>query len=253
MLNHWSLPESFPRLHEGQVQLWRLFPETSYPGEAAQILSLDECARAARMRAGAPREEFVAGRSLLRRLIGGQLNVSPSSFSFAEGGQGKPRLAAHPHLEFNLSHSHGLILIALSRAGAVGVDVEYRDEAFGSSGELIQVAREGLTPFEVEKIKQAPDEATRLTLFYRAWTRREAVVKGDGRGLAAPLQYRIGSEQPDGTCRVLLREPHGQREQTWFVREISAGPSHHAALATLDRGIEVACFDWQDSPVAEAR
>jgi 4'-phosphopantetheinyl transferase len=235
-------------LQAGEVHLWRHVLEAVAPADDADpLLSPDERARAERMRAGGPREEFVAGRSLLRRLIGEQLKVPPSSLSFAAGANGKPCLAGPASLEFNLSHSHGAILIALSRAGAVGVDVEYRNEAFGASGELISVARDGLASFEVERIQQAPFDAERLTLFYRAWTRREAIAKGDGRGIAEPLQYTMVSEQPDGTCHVLLRELHGPREQEWFVREVPAGPSHQAALATVSRDAQLSCFDWQDA------
>ena len=119
---------------EGRVDVWRvnLSPRGAFAGDALArlldssyaVLDAEETARAARMRVAGAREEFVVGRGCLRRLLGAQLDAPASEVALVAGEHGKPALQEQRGLDFNVAHSCGMVLIALSRAGAVGVDVE---------------------------------------------------------------------------------------------------------------------------------
>ena len=212
----WTGPEAAGGLRAGAVQLWRL--DLSCPEGAAWIesgwdlLAPAEVERARRMRAGMGRDEFIAGRGALRRLLARELSdgargfeqgLDPREVTLRMGAHGKPAVDAcagacgRGRLEFNLAHSGGMILIAMSRAGTVGIDVE--DPA--REVEALEIARTNFHPDEVAWIESREAEERRAA-FYRVWTRKEAVAKADGRGLmllsssysVCPRQGRCAAE-----------------------------------------------------------
>lgn len=88
-----------------------------------------------------------------------------------------------PHLpdgrpDFNISHAGGYVVCALTRRGRVGIDVErvrhLEWEALADS----------LTAVESRYLARTDD---RLGAFFDLWTRKESVIKADGRGLSIPL------------------------------------------------------------------
>ncbi|QNE22942.1 4'-phosphopantetheinyl transferase superfamily protein [Kribbella qitaiheensis] len=78
-------------------------------------------------------------------------------------------------LSVSLSHARGLVAVAASFAGPIGVDVESRREF-----EIDGMARRWFDPAEVTWLHQQPDP---LDAFLRLWTAKEAVGKALGRGL----------------------------------------------------------------------
>lgn len=87
---------------------------------------------------------------------------------------GKPYFPQYPHVHFNLSHSHGAAVCALSGA-PVGVDVE--------------VLR---TPPQRLAAGMGAED------FFRLWTAKEATVKLLGLGIAA-----LRTQEPDRRCQCL--------------------------------------------------
>lgn len=247
MQTRWTRPATIPPLADGAVQLWRLELADGVIAASERDLSDEEKARAAQMRVPAVRAEFVAGRALLRRVLGAALGVAPAAVVMAAGPTGKPRVMAASGVDFNVSHSRGLILVAISRAGAVGVDVEFVDRAFAGSGELLEIARESFPAVEFESLRQAGSGREGLLQFFRSWTRKEAVAKADGRGIASGLQYRVSGA--DGSeCRVTVDKGEPGGSEDYFVQTPDVGPNHLAALAMLHAGQPVSLFDASDLP-----
>lgn len=92
------------------------------------------------------------------------------------GKYGKPYLPNHP-IGFNISHSGNCIVcIVTDESCSLGVDVE----------EIKPIAVVDLpsvwTPEEWKDI-----ETGSLDVFYEYWTRKEAIIKLDGRGISIPL------------------------------------------------------------------
>lgn len=245
MDGRWTMPESFPDLANGKLQIWRIdlgdmgatqAESQSLLEISAAVLSSDERDRAARMRAGGPREEFTVARGSLRRLLGVAVCKDPARLVIEKGEHGKPFLrgvAGVVQPTFNVAHSHGIILIALSAVGEVGVDVEFMDRTV----ELNDVARAAFHVDEVARVEQAGSLEERLEVFYRCWTRKEALLKADGRGLILePTTFVAGSDEPKEQC-VNLQGLFPGKE--YFVRAIEVGSRHRAALATTERGVAV--------------
>jgi phosphopantetheinyl transferase len=115
---------------------------------------------------------------ILADYLGG---VAAAALSADENG--KPRLAERPErLSFNLSHSAGLALVAITPGGTpVGIDVE----RLRPRRDLVRLAARWL-PAADARIVSAAAETDREAVFYAAWTRHEARVKCSGTGLAGP-------------------------------------------------------------------
>ena len=115
-------------LPEGEVHVWRTTSEMPDSGVAnfRRLLSGDERERADRFRFEADGVRWVVGRGLLRLLLGGLLNKPASLVQIEYNEFGKPCLMAGQGLplQFNVSHSGGLVLIALAVSRAVGLTLK---------------------------------------------------------------------------------------------------------------------------------
>lgn len=205
-------------LAAGRVEVWE-----AWAGDAAlragcwKLLTREERARAERTREGWAREEFVVGRGCLRALLGAVLGRPGSEVAIGVGTHGKPWVEG---VSFNVAHSRGEVLIALSGEGAVGVDVEWLDPGI----EAMEIAQGAFAPGEVAAIAAADD---RVGAFYRCWTRKEAVVKAHGQGLTLDLKGFVIETEGPGECEVKLPAVGG----TYFVRGLGMRSGYVGALA----------------------
>jgi 4'-phosphopantetheinyl transferase len=171
------------------VDLWRAALDE--PGEE-QVLSPDERARASRYRFEQDRRRFMAGRAALRGILARYLDASPRHVAIGYGATGKPYALDDPSLRFNLAHSGDVALVGVARGIDVGVDVEALRPAPGWQ----RIAGKMFSAQEKRLLEAAPPE-TRLEVFFRCWTRKEALSKAIGGGLSLPWpELDTASEGP---------------------------------------------------------
>ena len=166
----------------GELHLWKAgLDREDWP--PADALPAPDRERAAQMRRPPTRRRWVAARWALRSVLGRYLDEEPAAVELGLGPRGKPILAEpHDALQFNLSHSGELALVAVARGLSVGVDVE----RIAPRRDVLALARRALGPAEAKKLAEiAPQE--RSVAFHAAWARREAIAKCLGVGLGAPL------------------------------------------------------------------
>src|SRR6476659_7142960 len=125
----WPVPLGAVALSSGDVHVWRV-PLTVSPLEDAEryaTLSADERARADRFVALPARTQFIAARSSLRAILSRYTGRDAREIAFRLGPVGKPALAGDSgqSLLFNLSHSREMALVAVTRCGEIGVDIEH--------------------------------------------------------------------------------------------------------------------------------
>ena len=173
--------------------------------EATALLSPSETARAARFHFDRDRNRYVRGRGFLRHTLGQALGQPAAGLDLTEGPQGKPVLAGHD-LAFNLSHSRGLAVLALSARGPIGLDVEFIDRKLDIAG----LAQSCFDADEVAVLDRLP-AAARQTRFFAFWTAKEARMKLTGEGMSLPpkaisliLQdgWPVGYSRPDHATTV---------------------------------------------------
>lgn len=219
----WVVQAMPPPLGVHDAHLWRLDLDAA-GDEVTDILSEGERARAARFYFERDRRRFIAGRAALRRILAAYLDRAPAALVFALGPYGKPALE-NPGLEFNLSHSGGCGLIAVTRGRRVGVDVEGIRTDFACE----EIARRFFAPAEVEALAaSAPHEYA--TAFFRCWTRKEAYVKARGDGLTLALD-RFEVQLDAAATRAIASCLDDPSEcSRWSLREILPGPGYLGAL-----------------------
>jgi len=171
------------RENEAQIWLAELDQDAATLARLTALLDPAERQRAARFHFDRDRDRFIAARGFLRELLGRELEIDPAKITFAQSANGKPRLApgcqTPQDLRFNVSHSSALALYALTARREVGVDVERIKELPDMEG----IGRLTFTSEEQKQLAAALPEG-RTELFFRLWTRHEAIVKCTGEGIA---------------------------------------------------------------------
>ena len=213
-------------LQAGQVDVWRICLEQD--GEILdrfrRTLSPEELDRAGRFRFERLQRHFVLSRGFLRYVLGRYLAVEPSSLRFAYNDYGKPSLAGEESLQFNMSHSHEIGLVAVTRGVAVGVDVEHIRADFASE----DIATRFFSALEVETFSSLPSEE-RVAAFFRCWSRKEAYIKAIGKGLSQPLDGFDVTLAPFDPAK-LLRAGEEDKLQ-WTLSDLDVGTDYASALA----------------------
>jgi len=138
---------------------------------------------------------------------------------------------AYPDLHFNVSHSGNLALIAVAKGGRIGVDLELLQDR----PDLRDIAHRCWATAEWEALQSVPS-AQSIAIFYRIWTRKEAVLKACGQGITGGLR------SPDVSGALDCPGPeHGLRVSLvgcdWSIYDLAVDPQYAAALAieTLGR------------------
>jgi 4'-phosphopantetheinyl transferase len=191
----------------------------------AATLTQDEQERAARFRFPEHQARFIAGRGLLRELLGGYLNRPAAALRFCQGAHGKPELAgkeAAAGLHFNLAHSGHRALYAVARR-EVGVDLEKPDRSADYAAIIARIC--GLR--ERAAFQTIPPEQ-RQNAFFACWTCKEAIAKALGSGFASGLQT-LDVCFLDGD-RAKLHDPAGRE---WAVMNVPLEPGWAGALAAV--------------------
>ncbi|WP_323957747.1 4'-phosphopantetheinyl transferase family protein [Aeromonas caviae] len=126
--------------------------------------------------------EYLLGRVLLRRLLAERLHCRADALTFGIGAHGKPTLLSH-RWQFNLSHSGDWLVLALCREGPLGVDIEMGLRR----RPILPLAERFYAPGEYLWLRTLPVQE-QDSAFYRLWSRKEAVLKAHGAGIAAGLE-----------------------------------------------------------------
>lgn len=230
-------------LPEDEVHVWRttLDMAVSDVAKLRQILSQDERERADRFHFEADRRRGVIGRGYLRLLLGQILNVPPSELRFEYDEFGKPGLMPkrEPALEFNISHSGDLILIAIAIGRAVGVDVE----KIRNDLDPVGIAAHFFSASEC-KILASLAGSDRYNAFFACWTRKEAYLKARGIGLSLPLDQFDVSFLPHEAPRLLATRPDPAEAGRWKLEALDVASDHAATLAAAGLAWKLKCWSW---------
>ena len=233
-----SLPQGM--LAEGEVHVWRFDLSVSdlVLRRFRETLSEKELARADRFRFSHLRRRFVAGRGALRVILAEYLSTEPERVPFSYSSHGKPFVAEpHRHIEFNVSHSHDLMVAAICREWPLGVDIEKEDPKFHA----LEIAERFFCESERDEIARKGKEDG-LRVFFQFWTAKEAVLKATSLGLSLELSKLEIALMP---LRILAIEDagkiHGAR---WHLTAFSPADGYSGALAVAVEPSRLAYRDF---------
>ena len=222
----WPSPTMPPALQPGEVHIWRL--DLTEPGLVVPALNMlvdDERDRAGRYRSDGAMRAFAISRASLRFLLGIYEDVPSDEIELSYGASGKPYASqAEAAVQFNVSHSHGLGLIAFTRGNGLGVDIEYCKV----STAIDVVAQTFFSPEEAQPLARMTG-GEKQRAFFNLWTRHEALVKATGTG----LRYRV--EEAAIT-------------DAWSVADLEPAENYAGAIATRESDVRIHQFvfrnDW---------
>ncbi|WP_018620645.1 4'-phosphopantetheinyl transferase family protein [Spirosoma luteum] len=236
---HWISESACP--YTDSMAVFRFWLADKIPPDYEKTaLQPDEIIRAGRFRRAEDRNRFVCARHMVRTLAGRYTHQRPGDICFTVGKNQKPEIKDSDRWHINVSHAGQWVLVAIG-VTSVGVDVEENNPDFAFQ----DVLAHSFTAVEQQYI-EAND--SRL-LFYRSWTRKEALVKATGKGLDDDFQ-RV----PCLDGRHLIERELIGAAGPWSVSSFRVSDGYSAAIAygdwegipkfyTLDSGL----FDQQES------
>jgi 4'-phosphopantetheinyl transferase len=225
--------DSVARVAPGEVHVWPLSLEAdeAVRARAAALLDEVERQRAARYHFDTHRHHFILARGQMRHLLGLYCGLPAASIRFVLDPAGKPRLATDlpvaTGVSFNLTHSGGRALLAVTHGPEIGVDLECHDRRT----DVLPLAERYFSSPERAAIAAAPD-SHQPAMFFRFWTAKEAVIKAHGEGLGVPLDaFSVAAvlASPDFVPVEIFDPAHFDRG--WCVRSLPAPDGWSAALA----------------------
>ncbi len=244
---HWASPPLDLRhsLTPKVTHVWRVRLDES-PERAARFrlhLSDDERRRADRCRTPHPQYQFITTRSILRILLSRYLGILPTQIHFETQPQGKLILvepSSFP-IQFNVSHTRGMALIALTLQHAVGIDVERIDRAIQDR----DIAERYFSARESEHLASLP-ELERPHQFFSYWTCKEAYLKMQGRGIAEGLAHcEMTFDSEHSEVRLLSLDQQKRGEECSLYR-MKVETEHIGALAIATSSTQVSYWNWED-------
>jgi 4'-phosphopantetheinyl transferase len=239
-------------LSNGEVHVWAFSIEDSGYGfdGFATVLAKEELERAERFRFARDRSRFVFGRAQLRHILSSYLQIEPGEISFAYSAKGKPFLrpvGTLSGLMFNLAHSEDLAVLAVTRSGQVGIDLE----KIRSLPDADHLVSRFFSPEEAATFGTMP-ENQRLAAFFNLWTRKEAWLKATGEGIGGGLDKIEVSFIPREPARFLTLGQAEARAANWDLHEITPAVGFTGAVVVGATKSKIQCWQWPKAPNLES-
>jgi len=162
--------------HPSQIDVWQIDIDAAAWDQFSHVLHETETARASTFRSEQLRRRSARCRTAVRFILAGYLKETATGVPLRVGAFGKPEVAGFD-LHFNVSHSMGTAVCALSRC-PIGIDVESLAGSSQSTDDMKFVCH----PLEWDALAQY-DPTERARQFLYLWTRKEAYFKAIGSGL----------------------------------------------------------------------
>lgn len=219
-------------LNESRIDLWQ-FSLIHELHNANNLLDSEEQARAARFYFDKHKRRFTTARAATRIILARYLNKAPESLEFNYGKNGKPAIMNSQKLQFNLSHTGDMALLAVGKGYPVGVDIEQY-----SARPYEGIAKHLFSEKELNDLKKAPT-SLKAALFFHVWAQKEAFIKISGLGLSYPTkEFTVPTTFP---TKQLVEDP--LHNTTWQLRSFMPKPAcsgalcHHPTVREVRHGV----------------
>jgi 4'-phosphopantetheinyl transferase len=238
-VSFWPLPPAdLPPLERG-VHVWAigLDDDNVDLGQAREFIFVDERERAERFKFERDRRRYLIAHASLHEILRRYLPIDSEPLSFDYGSNGKPKLSqalAASGVQFNLSHSSELALLAVTQRDEVGVDIEYVKENF----EFQDIAEKFFTAKEVATMRSLPVHLQRRA-FFKCWTSKEAFLKAKGTGLSGNLDEVEISLTATQEVQITASVPG------WSLTELAPIDSYEAALVVEGAPLPISHYLWR--------
>jgi 4'-phosphopantetheinyl transferase len=228
----WPSAQPVPSLGQNAVHVWAWSLDGSSLDSDWNMLSDEETLRARRFVYPRDRDRYVCAHAAMRTILNGYTGIDASSLLITTLAFGKPRMECNAGMQpvhFNLTHSANLAALAVSRAYDLGVDLEQVRPIDP------EIANDHFSPSELLTLGSLPPVQW-LAGFYRCWTSKEAILKGEGMGLNLPLDGFDVEVHPQRPAALIAVAPHTNIAPAWSLVELKPAQDFVGTLAVHDPG-----------------
>jgi 4'-phosphopantetheinyl transferase len=223
-------------LPANEIHIWITQPEPIIDRELIHayraLLDTAELTKQQRYRFAQDKHSALVTRALLRDRLAWYVGINPQDLRFSIGAKGKPWLPQFCDLQFNLSHTNNLIVLAVAQQHALGVDIEWLPRQSAT----LAIAHRFFSETETQALFALPTEQQR-NRFFDYWTLKESYIKACGLGLAIPLRqfsFLLGTEdhQPIRNDITLTFAPEREdNPEHWCSWLVDLAQEHRLALS----------------------
>ncbi len=219
------------KLSSGEIHLWCVFQDEITDKDILagyeKLLSPEETEQWPKFHFARHRHQYLVSRALVRSTLSRYIDIDPEEWTYSKNKYGRPEIAnatADPRLRFNLSHTEGSIIMGVTQADDMGVDVE----DLKRGGSLLEIADRYFSPLEVNELRSLPSEQ-QPARFLDYWTLKESFIKARGMGLSLPLDqfsFHLNQKEPLSISFESQDDP-----KPWQFWRLRLSPQHVAAVA----------------------
>lgn len=226
----WRRPPEELQLEAACIDVWHSrisLPEVEIEKHAL-TLSGQERERAEKFTFADKYEEYVVTRGLLRQALAHVLRQDACTFEFDYSSSNKPYLSRKyndQQITFNVSHSHGQALVAISVDRNIGIDIE----KVRADVEYEKLALRFFSVAEQKALMLYPREE-RAAAFFATWTRKEAFVKAVGKGIAFGLSEFDVNISPKEAPLMLATRWDPEDVAKWSMANIETEKNYLATV-----------------------
>lgn len=232
---------------EDAIDVWlALDAEISDPrlhAEYRRLLTPEERAQEFRFHFARDRRRYLVTRAMVRTVLSRYLDVDPADWRFAQNQYGRPYIAngpGHADLNFNISHTQGLIAIGIGWRRELGIDVEH----VRARPVSLEIADRFFARAEAAELATVPAERQQ-DRFFEYWTFKESYIKARGAGLSIPLEQFSFHYPHETAVRIDIHPQLQDDANRWQFWQLRPTVDHVLALCAERRaGV---------SPVLEVR
>jgi 4'-phosphopantetheinyl transferase len=207
--------------------------------ELRSLLSDEELARESRFYFDDDRKRYLVTRAMVRMLLSRYAPIAPERWAFSKNAYGRPVIAdtiaaAEPEardLFFNLSHTRGLIAVAVTRGRELGVDVEN----IATRSVSLEVAKRFFSAAEVLELSHVAPERQQ-DRFFEYWTFKESYIKARGMGLSLPLDGFSFEFPRRDAVRIRIDPALEDRDERWSFWQYRPSAGYLMALCAERNG-----------------
>jgi 4'-phosphopantetheinyl transferase len=175
------------------------------------------------------RRRYLVTRALVRSVLSRYLAIDPRECLFSTNAYGRPDVAnSQPDegcLSFNISHTHSLIVLGVTRGRALGVDVENVSARQVS----IDIADRYFAPPEVAALRARPAHEQQ-DRFFEYWTFKESYIKARGMGLSLPLDKFSFHYGDDRSVAIAIEPELADDPARWQFWQFRPSPEYLVAI-----------------------
>lgn len=216
----------------GNIDIWLTYyqaiTDTHLLAEMRLLLTDEEREQETRFHFADDRLRYLVTRALVRTKLSRYVPLPPAQWLFTTNAWGRPQIAnddpASRHLQFNISHSRGLIALAVAQDRELGIDVENINERPAP----VEIANHFFTAREAQELATLTPEQQH-SRFFEYWTLKESYIKARGMGLSLPLDQFSFYFPDDGRVRLEL-EAGNDDDRCWDFWQCSPGAEYILAL-----------------------